>query len=412
MKAVKKLKEEFSFLRGNILILVVSWVMMGFASTIPSTYYSLYLVELGGSAFIIGLIGFLSLIPLALVQFPGGYLADKNGRRELIVTMTFGVALTFVLYAIAPSWHFILIAAILQNLCLIYQPALVAIQHDSLPPEKRGMGFSTMMLINNIVAVLSPMIAGVLFLSYGLTFGVRVGYTIVVISYLAAAVVRIKLKETLTGETDKVSFREAIRNYPKAVKEGLSVWKGVPRSMLYLFFTFAIDTFAFSLIGPFMLLYATEVLQIMEFEWALLMAWSSIVVMISLLPSGKLIDKIGRRKPLLVSWLFFIPALWLFIYGDLTRLFIYYLIVGISGALYEPTVSALQADLVPREKRGKIAGSMRFFNVLLSGVAQLVGGFLYDYVSPQIPLFFALAATIPCTLLVLVLVQEPEKREI
>lgn len=385
---------------------------MGFASTIPSTYYSLYVVELGGSAFIIGLIGFLSLIPLALVQFLGGYLADKNGRRKLIVTMTFGVALTFVLYAIAPTWHFILVGATLQSLCLIYQPALVAIQHDSLPPEKRGMGFSTIELINNTVAVLSPMIAGILFLHYGLVFGVRVGYTIVVISYLAAAVVRIKLKETLKGNTERMSFREAIRAYPKAVKESISVWKGVPRSMLYLFLTLAIDTFAFSMIGPYMLLYATKVLQIEEFEWALLMTWSSIVVMISLLPSGKIVDKVGRKKPLLMSWLVYIPAMWLFIYGDLRTLLVYYLIAGISSALYMPAVSALQADLVPREKRGKINGCIRFFNVLLSGGAQLVGGFLYEYVSPQLPLFFALASVIPCTLVVLFFIKEPEKREV
>lgn len=412
LPVVQRLKEEFSFLRGNILVLVISWVMMGFASAIPSTYYSLYVLELGGSAFVIGLIGFLSLIPLALVQFPGGYLADKNGRRELIVTMTFGVALTFVLYAIAPTWHFILIGAILQNLCLVYQPALVAIQHDSLRPEKRGMGFSTMALINNVVAVLSPIIAGVLFLHYGLVLGVRVGYAVVVISYLAAAIVRIKLRETLKGDTEKMSFREAIQAYPKAVRESISAWRGVPRSMLYLFFTLAIDNFAFSMIGPYMLLYATKVLQIEEFKWALLMTWLSIVVMCSLLPSGKIVDKIGRKKPLLMSWLVYIPAMWLFIYGDLQRLFVYFLIAGISGALYDPAVSALQADLVPREKRGKVTGCMRFFNVLLSGGAQLVGGFLYEYVSPQLPLFFALASVIPCTLIILLFIKEPEKREI
>lgn len=311
----ERLKEEFSFLRENILILAISGVMMGFADAIPLTYYSLYVLELGGSAFIIGLIGFLSLITLALVQFPGGYLADKRGRRELISMMTFGIALTYVLYATAPTWHFVLIGAILRNLCLVYQPALVAIQYDSLPPEKRGMGFSTMMLINNSVVVLSPTMAAILYIHYGLVFGMRVGYMIVVLSYLVAAMLRMKLKETLKGEAETMGFREIIRAYPKAVRESISVWKGVPRSMLYLFFTLAIDNLALSIIGPYMLLYAIEILQIEKSEWALLITLSAIVFMCSAVPCGKLVDRIGRRKSLLASYLLFIPAMWSFIYG-------------------------------------------------------------------------------------------------
>lgn len=79
-----KLKTEFSFFKGNYLILLISWILMDFAGELPGTYYSDYVIQLGGSPSILGLITFASLLALASVQFPGGYLADKYGRRWLI----------------------------------------------------------------------------------------------------------------------------------------------------------------------------------------------------------------------------------------------------------------------------------------------------------------------------------------
>jgi len=90
---MEKLKREFYFIRGNYLILIISWILMDFAGELPGTYYSDYVIQLGGSATILGLITLVSMLAMASVQFPGGYLADKYGRRWLISTLTFGVAL-------------------------------------------------------------------------------------------------------------------------------------------------------------------------------------------------------------------------------------------------------------------------------------------------------------------------------
>lgn len=136
MKLLEKMKREFSFFRGNYLILIISWILMDFAGELPGTYYSDYVLQLGGTPTILGVIALVSMLVLASVQFPGGYLADKYGRKWLVSTLTFGVAISYIFYAVAPSWHFILIGAVVANLSLLYQPALNAIMADSLPRKK------------------------------------------------------------------------------------------------------------------------------------------------------------------------------------------------------------------------------------------------------------------------------------
>jgi len=213
--------------------MMTSWLVMNFASAIPATYYSLFVLELGGTPFIIGIMEFISFLTLASVQFPGGYLADKHGRRNIIVTFTFAIALANLFCVLAPSWHFVLLGVMLQNIFLIYQPALQAIIADSIPSEKRGVGFSMIMLFNNASAVFSPVVAGFLYVQYGLVSGMRIAYAVIVVMYLIAAVVRTRLTETLKVHSDGISLGGAIKEYPKAVKEGLSVWKKLPRSISF-----------------------------------------------------------------------------------------------------------------------------------------------------------------------------------
>jgi len=406
---VAALKREFSFIKGNYLVLVLSWVFMDFASEIPGTYYSLYILALGGTDFSIGLIGFAGFLALASVQFPGGYLADKYGRRWLVSTMTFGVALSFLIFAFAPSWHIILIGAIVTNLCLIYQPALLAMIADSLPSERRGMGYSIINLIASVSTTPGPAIAAILFLSFGLVNGMRIAFLIVFALYLTAAILRITLKETVKNPA-KINTREFLNSYPNGLKESVRVFKFVPRTVVFLFLANVFATFSFAMIMPFTVVYATKALGLSEVAWSLLLIFLFIAMIITALPSGKFIDKIGRKIPLLVSYGLMAPAVILFVFGDFVRLLIALILIGLSQVLLMSSYSSLQADLVPKEQRGKVIGFTNFFNYVLMAFGSVTGSVLYS-IKPQFPFFLLLILLMPEFLIVLLLVNEPRKRQ-
>ncbi|MEM2119312.1 MAG: MFS transporter, partial [Candidatus Bathyarchaeia archaeon] len=260
MEITSSLKREFSFIKGNYAVLVASWILIDFAAELPATYYSLYVLHLGATETILGMIGLFSFLALASMQFPGGYLADKFGRKWIVSTMTFGVGLSYILYALAPSWHFILVGAVLMCLCnSTYQPALMAMIADSLPPERRGMGFGIVQLIASASTTPGPIVAGLLYNQFGLVDGMRIGYGIVVLLFLVAAFLRLaKLKETMTV-TRKPSLSEFIQSYPTALKESFRVWQRVPKAMLYLFLSSAFIVFGFSMVQLFFVVYAVNV---------------------------------------------------------------------------------------------------------------------------------------------------------
>ena len=406
-----KLKNEFSFIRGNILINTVTLAIVLVTATIPYTYYPKYIEGLGGTPFIVGLIGSASYATLALVQIPGGYLADKHGRRQLTVIMTFSISITYFLFAVAPNWQFFMIASILQNLFLVYQPALQALVADSTPPEKRGLGFSIINFLHYI-SVPSPIIAGVLAVHFGLIPGMRIAYLIVTAAFLVAAILRMRFKETLKRTVEGNPLTGAIRNFPKSITESVRALKTESHSMLFLFASFAIYHFAWFMCSIYLISYALDILYIEEFEWAALMAWFSVVNILSALPCGKIIDRFGRKKPLTVAWFLFIPALIGFVYGNIVTASISFLFLGVALIVANTAYPALMTDFVARDKRGKIIGSTNFFFNILSSLGLLAGGFMYEYLSPALPFLLSATLFIPCLILTVFKVHEPSSREV
>ena len=410
MQIVKRLRDEFSFFKGNYLVLVISWIFMDFAGEIPGAYYPLYVKDLGGNEAIIGFIGFVTFLCLAAVQFPGGYLADKYGRKWLISTMTFGVALSYIFYALALSWEFILLGAMVQSLCLIYQPALFSMISDSLPPEKRGMGISITQLIGSVATTPGPAVAAFLYTIYGSIHGMRISYGLVVVLFLIAAGLRSNLKETIK-DPPKISLKDILKAYPVSLRESFKVWRVVPRSTFYLFLSFLVGGFSFAMIQSFTVIYAVEDLGLLRPEWSLVLMVLFIAMIILSIPIGKLVDKAGRKIPLLLSYLFMPPAILLFVYGDMYRLSISLVLLGLGQLMMFSSYSALMADLVPKEQRGKVTGFSQFFNYITMAVGVLIGGILYNTVSHQLPFFLMIVLLVPQFLVTLLLVHEPKQRE-
>jgi len=129
------------------------------------------------------------------------------------------------------------------------------------------------------------------------------------------------------------------------------------------------------------------------------------------IPIGKAVDKINRKLPILAAYIIFGASMWLFVYGDLPRLFVSLILLGVGQVMMNSAFSALQADLTPKEQRGKVNGFTNFANYILMALGSITGGILYEHVSPQLPFLLAIVLIIPSFVLTLIMVHEPEKRE-
>ena len=414
MRLSSLFRGESAFLKGNFLILTLSWVIMYFAQPIPATYASLYYLSLGADAFLLSIIGFAGSIAVAFVQLPGGYLADKHGRRWLTVAMTYGLAFFTLFFIFAPNWQVIMLGIVLQNLCVIYQPAIMAMIIDSLPPKDRGKGYNFQSVITSLVILPAPLIAQYLIFLFNFDLGMRIAYAIFFVAYLAAATLRLKLKETLplTGNSGRPKILAAFREYPKTVKASLSVWSKVPRSAFFLFLSSMGINGMVIACQAYFVVYATAVLQITEAQWAIVQAFMYLSIAIPMLLAGLKMDVVGRKRFVILSYLMYVPAMLLFVSADFYLALLAFFFFGFGNMLQMSSYQVLLGDLVPRGLRGTVAGCTSFFMYLSQAFLQLLIGFLYAFVSPQLPFLLLAAVAVPLALLVTFKVSEPKVKEV
>jgi len=382
---------------------------MDLAMEMPVPNFQYYVQALGGTGLALGIIGLANWVSMAIVAFPGGYLADKYGRRWLITTMTFVMALSNLFFALAPTWHFILIGTIVSSLCLIYQPALFAMVQDSLPPERRGMGSSIIQLIHGAFNTPGPIIAGFLLLQFGLVMSMRIIYVLVTVLFFIAAIWRLRLKETTIINKEPIRFRYFFSAYPKSIKESFNVWKHVPRSAFWLFVIQTLLMFGMTLTNVINAIYARDVLNIPEEQWWLVYIPLLVTLIIASIPIGKVVDRIGRKIPLIFGLFVFGSATLVFVMGNLTLLMVAMSLFAIGQLLVMSSVMALSTDLVTPENRGKVIGFRNFVSYIFAGLGMLAGNYFYVNFFPQLPFYITLGLLLPELLIIIFLVHEPKK---
>jgi len=241
----------------------------------------------------------------------------------------------------------------------------------------------------------------------------RIAYGITVLGFFVAAAFRSRLKET-KQDPQRIRFGDFFRHYPRAVRESFGVWKTLHKSVAYLFVVDVLVMFAVSITGLFFSVYAVEgqdsVLHIRQTDWALVNTALFVSMLLVAIPIGKAVDRYGRKTPLGLSFLLFIPAVLVFVYADLFWLFIAASLLGIAQILFFSSFSTLRMDYVATEKRGKVVGSFNFVNNIIAASAQLVGGVMYE-ISPQLPFLITPPILATGFVITVLLISEPKQRQ-
>ena len=432
MSGSRGIRGVFSLLRGNILVLTLTQVLGRFFRSMVMPYASLYILALGGEPAQIGLIN--SLRPLAgLVMFPiSGYLTDRTGRVRLIAFAGYLSGATMLLYVLAPSWEWIALAALLQGFMTLQFPPTSAIIADSLEPSSRGTGIATMNTVASTLAMFSPYIAGTVIEIYGAAFGMRILYGLLAAAIIISATINLRyLKETSTKEGEKVSLSDVTKIF-KEVYGGIpSMLAELPRSVKALGVVLILLFMCNGVASPFWVVYAVERIGLSSVEWGLILLVEAALKTLLYIPAGMIVDRYGRTRSLLASLLLTLVSIPFFVYSTrFIEILLIRMAVAVATVFFIPASSALMADIVPRESRGRVMAAfgrgsvligaagggtggpgMGFFITIPVMIASVVGGILYS-ANPAYPWFFVLAATAVSVIVSALFIRDPTKAEV
>ncbi len=137
------------------------------------------------------------------------------------------------------------------------------------------------------------------------------------------------------------------------------------------------QTMSLGILLPNLLPYATGKLGLTESEYSLLLLIGGLVVVLFMIPVGRLADHWGTRGLLvsgftLASFSLMLLALW----GNSANIWWIVALVGMSYALIQPSWNALLAGVIPPAQRGVLMGLFMSVEGLGFGIGPIIGGLL------------------------------------
>lgn len=186
LRVVRELRTEFPRV---VLVLATGDLVASFGFSLFFPFLTIYLVEtLGASAAEAGLVIAAYSLCSIVSGIVGGWLADRIGRRPVLIGSVSGATLLIVSMALASEvWQIALIMLLLGCIDPAFLPAARAAVADTVEEERRPRAYGLLGVANALGWIAGPVIgAGLSTLGYPLLFaisGVLIG-AYVVIAYL------------------------------------------------------------------------------------------------------------------------------------------------------------------------------------------------------------------------------------
>ncbi len=373
--------------KSNLYVMMLSGAIWTPISTAMGIYWQIYLTMLGASPIDIAIIAMSSTMVLTFSRFLGGYLADVIGRRKLIVSMTYAVSVCYLAMFFATTWKIILLTSIFLNIFLLYQPATEAIIADSTSDGARGKNYGTLNLVPGIMILFSPIIAYMFISRYGITWGTRILILLTAIAGFIVGILRtFTLKETIDQrDSSKVSNGGILSQYRHVF--------GIIKKRMFALFVFIMLLGVVGGLTMMTQLYVIIYLGSGNELWALLRFMYLLTFVVFIIPAGVATDHYGRKNVILIGTILSIFSITFLLLASLnyTEIFLlFYSILGsISWALLACSIPSMEADILPKNIRGKAYAVIAAANSIALAFSQLFCGYIYVY-GENIPYLLAL----------------------
>lgn len=359
---------DYLSLERNVAAVSAAVFLLGFGEELWKRFLPKYLEALGAGTGVIGLFGTTRDFFDAIYQYPGGWLADRVGRRRAFRTFVAIAFAGYLIYLLSPSWPFVFLGLALSMAWAgMASPAIFAVIGDALPKERRAMGFTVQSMLKRVPMTIAPIIGGALIFSYGIRAGVRLGLAMTLvlaaISLLILSAINIPI---ILGEPARLR----------------GVWDSFHGALKRLLISDIIIRTCEAMAEVFIIIYATNIIGISIAQYGVLVAIQMATAIIVYVPAAKIADRIGRKPFVIATFLCFalFPAAVVIASSFMTLIPAF--IIGGLREIGEPSRKAMIVDFAEPHLRARTVGLYYLIRSLSITPAAITGGLLWKIAPP------------------------------
>jgi MFS family permease len=287
-----------------------------------------------------------------------GALADRFGRRRLVLLSLIVYTLAFSGYLLARSAAAIIVIRGLAGAFTAgLVPAVIGITADLTPRERRGQLIGVVNGGASVGWIVGPILGGVLYDHWGYSVALMVSIGIAMATFLIAFFM---VPETRPNPADYKVIKGKQYRLGNVKSAGRSIQNTLPSPVstfvFLLWISFAV-MFAWAFIEPRFMFYAYDDLHWTSSVLGLAMSTYGIAMALGEFGLSHLSDRLGRKPVILLGLILFLAQfIGLAFFRDSILIAVTFVIAGLGNALYDPALSASILDIAPTEHQVRALG--------------------------------------------------------
>jgi len=349
--------------------------LMGLGEELWKRFIPRYLASLGAPVLAIGLYGTTEDLLDGLYQYPGGWVADRFGRRRALLLFVALAAAGYACFWAAPGWPWIFAGqALAMAWTSMASPTLFAVVGDALPKGRRSAGFAVQSVVRRVPVAVAPALGGVAIAAYGLRRGVHAGLLVA----MALACVTLAVVSAVRLPVLRDQRASGVRG----------VWGSFPARLRWLLACDILVRTCEGMVDVFVVLYAMGVVGISAPRFGLLVSVQMTAAILSYFAGARIAARRGQGVAVAITFAAF--ALYPLSVA-LAESFWGLAAAAVVGGLREtgePARKAMIVDFAEPHLRARSVGLYYLVRSIAVTPAAVIGGVLWRS-SPALPFFVA-----------------------
>jgi MFS family permease len=374
-------KKFFNGFARNIIIVGFVSLFTDLSSQMVFPVVPLFLLSLGASAWVIGLVEGAAETTASLLKVFSGYWSDRIKRRKPFVFAGYSLStVTKPMFSLAYTWPFVLFVRVLERVGKGVRDApRDAIIAESVDASIRGKAYGFQRALDGIGSFSGAILAVSLLPLLGYRNLFLIAFLPGIIAVLLILFIKEKRSQDVTERRAAIPLKVSLRKLP---------------SNLQLFIVVS-TVFALGNFGYAFLILKAKNIGFTDNITLLLYVLFYVVYTLFTIPAGILSDRIGRKPVLVIGYsLFAVTAVSLLVTSQLVPLVIVFILYGIFFGMIDGVQRAFVVDLAPQNLKGTALGTFYTATGLIALPGGFIAGYLWTTISPQATFLFALGLTI------------------
>ena len=311
----------------------------------------------------------------------GGALADKYGRRTILLIGLIGSGVSSILMGLVDDLNiFYILAAFMGLIGNFGGPARQAMVADLLPQEKQAKGFGILRVAVNLSATIGPILGGFIASQSYLFLFIADAVSSLITGVIVFFVIPETKPEKKEGEVEESVVKTVI-----GYKEVLKDW----RYMLFLSVS-AITVIVYMQMNATLSVFLRDVHGFPTEYFGFLLSMNAVMVVVfQLWITGKL-SKYSPMKVMAIGTLFYMVGFSL--YGFVSEPYLFFIamaFITIGEMIEMPIGQTATASFAPEDKRGRYMAVFGFHWAIPNLFGVLLAGLVMEYIGPNWVWYFA-----------------------